>query len=77
MKRRIRSTEHEVGDMTCNVLEYEPDCEKRLFKEAIAIRTLKPSLNEDPVKRQIPHIYNLFNTDAYKKAHPQYNRTDT
>ena len=78
VKRHIRSTEHEVGDMTCSVLEYEPDWEKRLFKEAIAIRTLKPSLNEDHGKRHIPHIYdNLFNTDAYKKAHPQYTRTDT
>ena len=78
VKRHIRSTEHEVGDMTCSVLEYEPDWEKRLFKEAIAIRTLKPSLNEDPGKRYLPHIYdNLFNTDAYKKAHPQYTRTDT
>ena len=64
--------------MTYSVIEYEPDWEKRLFKEAIAIRTLKPSLNEDPGKRHIPYIYdNLFKSDAYKKAHPQYSRTDT
>ena len=77
VKRHIRSTEHEAGDMTYSVIEYEPDWEKRLFKEAIAIRTLKPSLNEDPGKRHIPYIYdNLFKSDAYKKAHPQYTRTE-
>ena len=77
VKRHTRSVEHEPGDMTCSVLEYEPDWQKRLYKEAIAIRTLKPSLNEDPGKRTIPHIYdNLFQSDAYKKSHPQYSRTD-
>ena len=67
VKRHIRSTEHEVGDMTYSVIEYEPDWEKRLFKEAIAIRTLKPSLNEDPGKRHIPYMIIYLNLMPIKK----------
>ena len=78
VKRHIRSVDHMVGDMSCSILEYEPEWEKRLFKEAIAIRTLKPSLNEDQGKRHIPHIYdNLFNSEPYKRSHPRYSRADT
>ena len=67
VKRHIRSTEHEVGDMTYSVIEYEPDWEKRLYKEAIAIRTLKPSLNEDPGKRHILYIYDNLTLMPIKK----------
>ena len=76
VKRHIRSVDHiTTGDMTCSIIEYEPDWEKRLFKEAIAIRTLKPSLNEDQGKRHIPHIYdNLFISEPYKRSHPRYSR---
>ena len=48
-------------------MESEPDRRKREYKEAIAIRVMKPTVNEDEGKiKYFPHIYDrLFKTPQY------------
>ena len=53
-------------------MESEPDRRKREYKEAIAIRLMKPTLNEDEGKiMYFHHIYDrLLKTPQYEAATP-------
>ena len=70
--RHIRSKEHNKEELFFKIMESEPDRRKREYKEAIAIRVMKPTLNEDEGKiKYFPHIYDrLFKTPQYEAATP-------
>ena len=69
--RHIRSEEHNPEELFFKILESEPDRRKREYKEAIAIRVMQPTLNEDEGKKYIPHIYDrLLKTTKYEAATP-------
>ena len=69
--RHIRSKEHNPEELFFKILESEPDRGKREYKEAIAIRVMQPTLNEDEGKKYIPHIYDrLLKTTKYEAATP-------
>ena len=60
---------HRLDDMFYEIVDQDDDWTSRGYKEAIAIKNLKPDLNEDEGRCYIPHIYdNLFRTSNYKKS---------
>ena len=69
VSKHLIGTPYQTDNITYQILGYDTDKDKRLYKEAIHIRCNNPTLNEDPGKKFIPHIYdNLFKTNNYKKA---------
>ena len=60
---------HNLEDMFYEIVDQDDDWLSRGYKEAIAIKNLKPDLNEDEGRCYIPHIYNqLFRTSKYKES---------
>ena len=58
---------HRPDDMFYEIVDQDDDWTNRGYKEAIAIKMLKPDLNEDEGRSYIPPIYNnLFRTRSYR-----------
>ena len=60
---------HRLDDMFYEIVDQDDDWLNRGYKEAIAIRNLKPDLNEDAGRCYIPPIYNqVFRTSKYQNS---------
>ena len=60
---------HRLDDMFFEIIDQDDDWTSRGYKEAIAIRNLKPDLNEDEGRCYVPRIYDrLFRTSNYKNS---------
>ena len=58
---------HRTDDMFYEIIDQDDDWTSRGYKEAIAIKMLKPDLNEDKGRCYIPPIYDtLFRTRSYR-----------
>ena len=57
VSEHIATQDHNNKEVTITPLGYEANWRKRVFKEALAIKELKPNLNADEGKVYIPAIY--------------------
>ena len=63
---------HKLDEMFYEIVDQDDDWVNRGYKEAIAIKNLKPDLNEDEGRCYVPHIYNqIFRTSKYKESLPR------
>ena len=70
---------HRLDDMFYEIIDQDDDWLNRGYKEAIAIKNLKPNLNEDEGRCYIPPIYNqIFRTEKYQNSlrRPQFKRAE-
>ena len=67
MSAHVAHEAHRPDELFYEIVDQDDDWTSRGYKEAIAIKMLKPDLNEDEGRCYIPHIYNtLFRTSRYK-----------
>ena len=69
MAKHVAHEAHRLDDMFFEIIDQDDDWTSRGYKEAIAIRNLKPDLNEDDGRCCVPRIYDrLFRTSNYKNS---------
>ena len=65
----VANEAHRLEDMFFEIVDQDDDWLNRGYKEAIAIKNLKPDLNEDEGRCYIPPIYDqIFRTAKYKNS---------
>ena len=70
---------HRLDDMFYEIIDQDDDWLNRGYKEAIAIKMIKPNLNEDEGRCHIPPIYNqIFRTVKYQNSlrRPRFKRAE-
>ena len=74
MSAHVTNEEHDRNELFYEIVDQDDDWVNRGYKEAIAIKNLKPNLNEDEGRVYIPHIYDqIFRTSEYKNQSARQN----
>ena len=69
MSAHVTNEGHDRTDLFYEIIDQDDNWVNRGYKEAIAIKNLKPNLNEDEGRAYIPHIYDqIFRTSNYKNS---------
>ena len=72
----VASDTHNKDDLQYSILCTEEDWFKRGVKEAIAIRKLKPTLNQDDGRYHLPAMYNKFIRNSVTIKKPNHGKED-
>ena len=72
----VASDTHSKEDLRCTILCTEEDWFKRGVKEAIAIRKIQPTLNQDDGRYHLPAMYNKLIRNSVTLNTPRHGKQD-